>query len=460
MSSCVMSHPELLVLYLFVEPLAPGERVVVKGLLSSRVPPSLAGGGGGMAVAAEGGGNGGGSGNGFEVVCVVERNRIVGDSNNTSRKQNVTADKFLSELKSSIEHFSGKASAATAPAAKINQVGQEERSTTFSSKSSLLARLADNLSVIAREESSKKSPLSSIGDQQQQQQQQQQQRAAATKTSDGGLHHGKGKEAEKTKRTKRGRFEDRLREALLRGDTPDSEEQRRAAGSPSSSQRRQHIVVTKTVDTRTTDSPKSQSRRRELGSEGPPSLSSSSSASGDSSYSFECFQGVEERDPEDAVERGGGAEQGDLECLMLGLVSVAGEATEEELRRAREVRALAAARKRRGLSESSAGDVLDPLGAADGGTVVRQRRWRRGSSVWIDRGFQERRVERISKDGQGVNATTQSNSKKQSPDKYAWVVSAGHLEDPARFLLTWLAVSLADIPLLVFQVMSNNKKKN
>jgi hypothetical protein len=35
--------------------------------------------------------------------------------------------------------------------------------------------------------------------------------------------------------------------------------------------------------------------------------------------------------------------------------------------------------------------------------------------------------------------------------QYAWIVNPPPLLDPARFLFQWLAVSLADIPLLVYQ---------
>ena len=35
--------------------------------------------------------------------------------------------------------------------------------------------------------------------------------------------------------------------------------------------------------------------------------------------------------------------------------------------------------------------------------------------------------------------------------QYAWIISPTPSLDPARFLFQWLAVSLADIPLLVYQ---------
>ena len=35
--------------------------------------------------------------------------------------------------------------------------------------------------------------------------------------------------------------------------------------------------------------------------------------------------------------------------------------------------------------------------------------------------------------------------------QYAWIINPTPKLDPARFLFHWLAVSLADIPLLVYQ---------
>ena len=54
-----------------------------------------------------------------------------------------------------------------------------------------------------------------------------------------------------------------------------------------------------------------------------------------------------------------------------------------------------------------------------------------------------------------VNVSRVNNSTRDimsaATKQYAWIISPTPSLDPARFLFQWLAVSLADIPLLVYQ---------
>ncbi len=393
MSSCVISHPELLVPYLFVEPLLPEERLVVRGLLSR-------GTGTGAARGEESGGHGNGSGSGmsgggFEALCVVKKGGRGGE--NEGEAMDMTPQAFFSGLRREMSCFVAKRRTMR------EREDDAERSTTISSKSSILARLASNLSLVAKTGS-----RGSVGPEETKVQD-----VVATEAT------------AKAKRKKKSRFEDRLREALTRGDTPDSEQQ---AKEPESAQQQQDMRWI---------------RQDGLGS--AVSTPSSSGASGDSSYSFNCALNSDTFAANN--------EDPDLEPLLLGLVSVVSgeESRMEERSRAAAVAEAAREARRRAVSAGMA-DVAarDPLSAADG------TRWsshvvvagRRANSECINRLFQERRDV-----GGAVRRSREENADDGPPDRYAWVVrTGGALREPTGFLLTWLAVSMADIPLLIFQV--------
>ncbi len=331
-------------------------------------------------------------GNHVEAACLVSGPNVVEISNKAI---------FMREMELLGKSFKSDARMTAAKSA---------RSSTVSSKTSELDRLAKRLSRVS-DEGSGDLIIDNV-----------QEDKLATKDD--------GEEKTPKDYTKRkSRFADRLKMAMMRGDTPDSELLGAAKVRP----------VTETVENINPDATQAVDRF----STSPPTESEGDNNSTDDSFSFELDIG----DLDDEYEQ-----------IVLNI-------TEKEVTtsdRSRAVKSLTQRSHRRGLSES----YLDAALTLDVQPMIGINPHVVSSSKFSKSSYARRSISCQIDDAMAVSRKTNLNDCLQKyfhleseddfpPERpleeqqYAWVASPSL--DPSHFMTMWLAASLADVPLLVFQ---------
>eukprot|EP00096_Caligus_rogercresseyi_P009311 TRINITY_DN3140_c0_g1_i1.p1 TRINITY_DN3140_c0_g1~~TRINITY_DN3140_c0_g1_i1.p1 ORF type:complete len:670 (-),score=125.83 TRINITY_DN3140_c0_g1_i1:159-2168(-) len=226
----------------------------------------------------------------------------------------------------------------------------------------------------------------------------------------------------KTKPKKRATFSERLKAALERGNTPDS----LTNGT--------HRRCSKDIISLSTPSSKEESDGF-FHDDPDSSLNEEDSLSSD--YSFEYVGGRFDVDE-------------DLEVICHNLF------TKEESSRQQErtslLQSLVANNRRRALSDSYEKDVLKLETEATLDHHIPQWPLRRTNSFILDESILTRPSVRLSA---GENNKFQPNDRDPEYEKPIWIINPPGSVDPNRFLIQWISVSLAGVPLVIYQVSAD-----
>ena len=456
-----VQHPEVLISLFFTESLSPNECLKISGMLNKT--PSRVGCQSSNSID-----------NSLEAICLLDQKEVLHHS-----------DEHHAFLE--LEHY---INCLIPHEENSSPLGGENKSSTLSDKSSLLDRLADNLSMMVESanksgtemslptEESSSSPSSSSDDEESDcsgWKTRRRRRRLGTKKKKSTSSVSPKKKRKDAK--KRDCFSERLKAALERGNTPDSENC--SKGGNSRSQTR-FEVEEKTAAAESVPeaavvrmAPK---KRSGAGSDGfqledeagkeaavlpknvnkrlrPPlekQASSQYSFSGDSSYSFE-LNGVNDMDV-------------DFEDMLSHLTANESgreeeQDEEEEDERTKILKNFTDAILKRSMSESLTPIIMNLERTAIGDNITLNKMRpppklalpRRSRSFDLDDSILLRERE-----APETPPPRHESFESDSNKTYVWVVNPPSILHPVRFLFQWLAVSLSDIPLLVYQSHDDN----